>query len=288
MQTRRLSSASRASRKLELKFTRFVGVSLGGGKSDKACVAVLEYYPEHQKVFLSRLFEKIKTEGEISADLKIHEVLEAHQEGLHAVAFDVPLQMPKCIRCPLPCPGYERCTEPEIKWMWKWTHSRNSKKRPKKLFTPYTQSCSEMYVQTELEEPFILSDTLGSNIAPLVARAHFIKRRFGHRAISIHPKLSIWRIGRSLKVAKSHLRHHRHSVGGDESRHIILEALSKNNVAFMYHQDLKAMVENSHAFEAFICALTVFLRYRGQTEKRPLDFPKEEEWLEFPISHIKW
>lgn len=288
MQKRRLSSAARTPDKPDLKFTRFIGVSLGGGKADKACVAVLEYYPEHEKVFLSRLFEKVKTEGEISADMKIQEILESHQEGLNTVAFDVPLQMPKCIRCELVCPGYERCNEPEIKWMWKWTRGRNKKKRPGKLFTPYTQSCAEMYLQNGLEEPFVTSHTLGANVAPLAARAFYIRKRFGKDAIYVHPRLTVWRLGRSLKVAKSHLRFHKHSIGGDESRHIILQALSQNNVAFVYQQDLKSMVENNHAFEAFVCALTAFMRFKGQTEPRPLDFPKEEEWVEFPVTDIRW
>jgi hypothetical protein len=55
----------KASRTSDLKspgdeVVRFIGVSLAGGKSDKACVAVLEYYREKNKIFLSRLFDKIK------------------------------------------------------------------------------------------------------------------------------------------------------------------------------------------------------------------------------------
>ena len=49
------------------KVHRFVGISLSGGKADKACVAVIEYYSLHKKIFLARLYEKIKTEEFISA-----------------------------------------------------------------------------------------------------------------------------------------------------------------------------------------------------------------------------
>jgi hypothetical protein len=39
----------------ENNVVRFIGISLAGGKSDKACVAILEYYPENRKLFLSKL-----------------------------------------------------------------------------------------------------------------------------------------------------------------------------------------------------------------------------------------
>ena len=42
---------------------RFIGISLSGGKADKACVAVVEYFPKFKKLFLSNMFERIKSEG---------------------------------------------------------------------------------------------------------------------------------------------------------------------------------------------------------------------------------
>jgi hypothetical protein len=118
---------------------RFAGLSLGGGKADKACLAILEYYPKHHKVFLAKIFEKIRTEENISADLKIHEILEQYQGMIHTLALDTPWQLPNCLRCKAKCPGYENCKEPHITWMWDYVKERNEKKKPKKLFTPYTQ-----------------------------------------------------------------------------------------------------------------------------------------------------
>lgn len=267
---------------------RFIGVSLGGGKSDKACVAVVEYYPKHHKVFLSRIFEKIKSDENISADLKIHEIIEQYHDEIESVAFDVPMNLPNCMTCKLKCPGYENCKEPQIEWMWNYFRARNKKKKPRKIFTPYTQRAVEMYLATEMDEPFILQHALGANTAPLLGRAHFIARRLHVTKIEVFPKLSLWRIGKSLHVMKSHLRFHKHAVSGEESRRSILHALSTHNVAFVYDQDVKLMIANNHAFEAFICALTAFLKYRGLTEKKPDSFPKNEDWIEFPLEHIKW
>lgn len=267
---------------------RFIGISLGGGKTDKACVAVLEYYPKHKKVFLSRLVEKIKSDEIHSADFKIHEIIEQYHHEVDLIAFDVPFHLPQCLQCKKTCPGIESCKEPHVQWMWEYTRKLHKKKKPRKLFTPYTQRCVELYMSSELEEPFILQHAMGANTAPLLARAMFIKRRLDTPCVEVFPKLSVWRVGRALNVMKSHLRFHKHSIGGEESRREILQALSTHNVAFVYDQDVKLMVENNHAFEAFICALTAFLKFKGQTEPRPPGFPAGEDWIEFPVPAIKW
>ncbi|WP_413575427.1 DUF429 domain-containing protein [Bdellovibrio sp. HCB290] len=266
---------------------RFIGISLGGGKTDKACVAIIEYYPKHKKVFLSRLVEKIKSDEVHSADFKIHEIIDQYRGDINTVAFDVPFRFPVCLRenC---CGGIEDCPKPHVKWMWNYTRKLHKKKKPRKLFTPYTQRCVEMYLSSELEEPFILQHALGANCAPLLARAMYLKRKLDINCIEVFPKLSLWRIGRSLHVMKSHLLFHKHAIGGDESRRAILHALSTHNIAFVYDQDVKLMIENNHAFESFICALTAFLSFKGLTEPRPEGFPSEEDWVEFPVSSIKW
>lgn len=267
---------------------RFAGLSLGGGKADKACLAILEYYPKHHKVFLAKIFERIKTEENISADLKIHEILEQYNGMIHTLALDTPWRTPSCMNCKLKCPGYEHCSEDHIQWMWNYVNSKNQKKKPKKLFTPYTQRAVEMHLASELEEPFQLSNAMGANAAPLLARAAFILRRLHIPAIEVFPKLSVWRIGQSLHVLKSHLRSHKHAAVGEESRKGILKELGEYNVAFVYDQDRRLMIENNHAFEAFICALTAFLEYKGQTEARPKGFPKNEDWIAFPKEKINW
>jgi hypothetical protein len=266
---------------------RFIGISLAGGKSDKACVAVLEYYPDNKKIFLSRLFEKIKSDEKISGDLKIHELITQNQESTQYVAFDTPWNLPACITCKLKCPGYEICNEPHIKWMWQHQDDKLKRKRPKKLFTPYTQRCVEMYFQTELEETFNLHHSMGSNSAPLLARAAFIKKRLNVDCIEVYPMLSLWRLGKALGVMKSHLKNHRAAFGGDEARAQFLLSLNENDIAFIYNQDMKQMIENNHAFEAFLCGFTAYLKFKGLTEKRPKDFPAHEDWIEFPVKDLK-
>ena len=267
---------------------RFAGLSLSGGKADKACLALIEYYPKHHKVFLAKIFDRIKSEENISADLKIHDILEQYQGMIHTLALDTPWRQPHCLRCQLKCPGYEGCAEPHIKWMWDYVKEKNANKKPKKLFTPYTQRAVELHLASALEEPFYLSHAMGANAAPLLARAAFILRRLNVRTVEVFPKLSVWRIGNSLQVLKSHLRSHKHAAVGEDSRRGILKELSEHNVAFLYDQDRRLMIENNHAFEAFICAMTALLEYIGQTESPPKNFPVSEDWILFPKERIAW
>lgn len=275
------------SAKGRFRVRHFSGLALGGGKTDKTCLALLEYYPQHNKIFLSHLYSRIKSEEELSADQQIYQLLSANKQ-LESLAIDTPLKLPKCLRCRLKCPGYEKCGESEIKWMWKFYREKNIRKRPAKLFTPYTERCAELYISSSLEEEFHPPHAVGSNMAPLTARALFLQRRLSLPMMEVYPKLSLWRIGRALGIAMSHLRYHKHAIGGEESREAILDLLIKKNIAFIYEQDAKIMIEFSPAFDAFICALTGYLKFKGQTEPRPKAFPKSEAWIEYPKSIISW
>lgn len=273
----------------DLRLVRFAGVSLGGGKTDKTAVAILEYYPDQKRVFLRSLRDRVSSKkDERTADEALFTTLAEDERDISFLALDVPLQLPKCLRCELKCPGVEACTQPSIKWIREMHQKRDKHKRPNKMFTPYTERAVEIYIANELEEPFHPSQALGANAAPLTARAHYFRKRLNIPMVEVYPKLSLWRIGSALSIPLSYLRFHKHSVGSEEARLYILKRLIDKEIAFIYQQDLRAMVENNVAFEAFLCALTAFLKYRGQTEKRPNGFPKDELWIDFPRERIQW
>ena len=162
------------------------------------------------------------------------------------------------------------------------------KKSPPRLFTPYTERCVEQYLASELEEPFHLSHALGSNVAPLTARAQFITRRFNLPLVEVFPRLSLWRIGNALNMPKSQLRLYRHWEGGEESRRLVIQRMMDRNLAFIYDQDFRLLVESPHAFDSFICALTALLDFLGHTEARPKGFPRSESWLAIPKKVFPW
>ena len=77
-------------------------------------------------------------------------------------------------------------------------------------------------------------------------------------------------------------------MDGELSRDVILSSLIKADIAFIYNQDLKTLVSDSHAFEALICALTGYLKFRGQCEGKPEDFPRSGGWIEVPRQIVNW
>jgi hypothetical protein len=261
---------------------------LSGGKNDKACVAVIEYFPKYHKIFLTKIYDRIVGDLNISADQKIIEIFETYKDSIESIAVDTPFQLPLCVPCEIKCPGSENCKEEHIQWMKKQIQKKQKKKKVKKQFTPYTQKSVEFIINEDLEENFQLPHSLGANSAPLVARCIFLRKRFQANWIEVYPKLSIWRIGRSMNISKADLRFHKHAVTGNEVRETILEELVDHKLAFVYDQDKKVMVQNNHAFEAFMCALTGFLKFFNQTEGRPKDFPANESWIDFPKEKIKW
>jgi len=261
---------------------RFAGLCLGGGKGQKTCVAIFEYYSKHEKVFLSRIYDKLGPREDRSSDEILYNLLTQEERNIDLLALNVPWTLPKCMRCQLPCPGHDHCEEPEIEWMWERHRKRGEGKRPNKIFTPYTQRCVELFIAEELEEVFHPPDALGANIAPVTARAYYLSRRLKIKMLEVYPQLSLWRIGRKLGLTKNALRYHKHAVDGEENRWHILKKLVDENIAFVYDQDIRILAQDSSAFEAFICGLTAYLYQVGKCEERPQGFPPEETWIAFP------
>jgi hypothetical protein len=160
-----------------LRMVRFAGVSLGGGKTDKTAVAVIDYFPDQKRVFLRTLKDKLSGKDGATADEALYVLLTKEESDLSLIAFDVPLQLPKCFRCELRCPGVEKCVQPEVKWMRNVHKGRAKEKRPNKMFTPYTERAAEIFIAHKLEEAFHPPHAMGSNAAPLTARARFLPRR---------------------------------------------------------------------------------------------------------------
>lgn len=271
---------------LNISKKRFAGVFLGGSKNERTSVAVLEYFPKYKKVFLKGLYERIPLKKDISSDTQLISLLEKTEKPINMLAINTPLVFPKCLRCRLKCPGQEKCKQAEIKWLWKYHNKKSKTKRPNKVFAPYTQRCAEVYLSNELEEPFFPSDAFGSNMAPLTVRTNFLLKRLKVKTIEFNPKVSIWRIGRSLNIQKSYLRFYRHSMESAQGREYVLQELIRRNIAFLYSQDLKLLVESPNCFDAFFGAMTAYLKYKKQVEMRPKGFPKNEGWIEFPKREI--
>ncbi len=276
-----------SSKRKNFKVVKFAGLTLGGGKGRKTCLAIIEYFIKEKKLFLTELHDKIEESDKLSADSKIIQILDKHKKELHSIGIDAPLKMPKCIRCRLRCPGHEKCQEPEIRWMWKLHKKKEPKKRPNKIFTPYTERCVEQYISAEIHQDLASDHALGSNRAPLAARAMYLKRRVhGVPTFEVMPKVSLWRLGQQVGLSKSQLLKYKTLTEGEDIRQRILDKWTEGDLSFIYHRDFKLMVKDAFAFESFICAYTTFLKSKGLCEKKPKGFPNSEPWIVFPKENI--
>jgi hypothetical protein len=281
-----LSSKSSRSPKLNFsEFSRFIGISLSGGKSDKACVSFVDKYKDTERLILSTLIERVRTEEFISADLKLHEMLVQNKHLLHSVAVDAPLSLPYCLNCRLKCPGYEVCEVESIRWMRERKMlQQESKHRPRKMFTPYTQRAADLFLSSVECGSLDTQDALGANLAPVTARALFMARRLKVRWLEVSTRHAVWRLGLELRMPKTKLMSWRSSVGGEDTRRLFLTQLQEKTGIFIYHQDVRSLVENHHAFEALVCAVVAFLESVKKTEHPPGDYPKGEHWVHIPTS----
>lgn len=272
----RSSAAANAARPAGERL-RFVGISLSGGKTDKTSLAVVEYYPDQERIFLAELVDKVRPEEAVSSDEKIRDFVEGRKVDCVSVTFDAPLTLPPLLRDP------ERGeSSPAVKWMRTLDAGANRKKRPRRHLTPYTQRAVELFLAVNFEEKFDVQDALGANLAPLTARASYLARQWPVPSYETMTKIAVWKIGGHFKLTKAPLKKWWNSVGGDEARRVILQSLAERARIFFYQQDLKTMVENPHAFEALVCAYVGLLKYQGRVEPAPPGFPAGEGWIEIP------
>lgn len=280
------TSLSKGENKISVPYVRFVGLSLGGGKSERTSITILDYYTQQKKLVVSRLFDRLYSDGVISSDLKLYETIREYETNLQILAIDVPLSEPKCFRCELKCPGYESCEEPEILWMWKQFKNDLKINKNHKLFTPYTRRCAEMHWSKELEGSWSLGDALGANQAPLLARAKFLLRRLEEvhdlKVIEVIPRLSLLRWSYKHKLLKYMVSDVRSSTKGIESREYVISKLIEELGLFVYDQDRTLYCDSLVSFDSLLAALTAFWKFQNRCEAQPKSFPRTEHWIDVP------
>lgn len=152
------------------------------------------------------------------------------------------------------------------------------------MFTPYTQRALDLFLQELEEDNLEIQQALGANLAPMTARALFIKRRLELPTFEVAPKISVFRLGQKLGVNKTHLLNYRSTTHGEDARRTFLQSLIDKTGLFIYQQDLKILIESYHAFDSLICAIVGQLHSQGKAEPAPDDFPAKAGWAVFPKS----
>jgi len=87
------------------------GLSIGGGRKENFFFALLEFFPDSKRWFLTSLHQVKESLGKDS-----DEVLQkwTHDYELKELILDFPLTLPPCHTCKLLCPGIKKCAEASV------------------------------------------------------------------------------------------------------------------------------------------------------------------------------
>lgn len=294
------------SRVLPLQPRRYLGLELAGAKNQKTALAVLEYYPREQKVFLLDVYDRIAGHDDQTGDEALLDALEEFTtEGASSdrgrvakMGVNVPISLPPCISCTRKsCIQSGKCSDPSVKWMR--DQIRKASESPDhgmnvREFTPYTQRPFEIWARYHIlpklaeDFRFEIDEALGGNRAPLTARMHYLRRHLGKiPLVEVWPKLTISSIASALGLPKRLILNYRKLEEGYAARVELLETIAMKKGVFIYDRDLKKLGQSLTAFDAFVCAYTALLADRDMTVKPPRGFPKEGGWVEyFPLQGL--
>jgi hypothetical protein len=283
---------------------RYLGLELSGAKNPKTAVAVLEFYPKEQKIFLLDILDRIpeksgsektanERNGQASADEQLLSLIEELTEdspkrGRKKVRMgvNVPLELPPCIGL-----GRSARCNSAIKWMRDITRKAQRSHQVKVLeFTPYTQRPVELWIRYQVlpkllpHERFEIDETLGGNKAPLTARMTYLKPHLKNlELIEAWPKLTVAALAGPLGLSKRTVSTYRRLEEGVQAREEILEALVEQRDVFVYDKDIRKLAMSLSAFDAFLCAYTALLSDLEQTVDAPPGFPAATGWVHYPL-----
>ncbi len=282
---------------------RYLGLELAGAKNQKTAIAVLEYYPREQKVFLLDVYDRISGHDDQTGDEALLETIReaaASERGrVTKMGVNVPLDLPPCIPCTKKtCMMVAKCTDPTIKWMREQTRKASENRDldiAVKEITPYTQRPFEIWARYQILPKlaeafrFEVDEALGGNRAPLTARMHFLKHHLtGIPLVEVWPKLMISSIATALGLPKRLILNYRKLEEGYAARVELLETIAMKKGVFIYDRDLKKLGASLTAFDAFICAYSAVLSDRDMTVKPPKGYPKTGGWVEyFPLTGVR-
>jgi len=284
--------------------SRYIGLSLGGAKSERTCVTVIDYYHQQDKAFVVDIFDSIGPEADLNADDVLLSIIEElfgneseHKEerefmasfgqpSVRILAADAPLSFPPCLlECEKSCGGYEECKRPAVKWMRaQYTKQKKVNSRTKH-FTPYSQRPVDLYFRYKYPRENLFQDeTMGANIAPQAARMSYVRRKLPAdlRLIEVWPKLAVFSVQKALRMTQRDVLDYRHLERGVHIRSRFIERLAEKTSLFVYDRDLKKFVTNVCAFDSLVCAWVALLTDLDKVQKFRSDLPLDTGWIQVP------
>ena len=263
------------------KFSRFIGLDLGGGKSRNTAVALLEQNGQDLRVTFVDTRTPAKTPFYDSPLIGF--LLEHQRDTLLAV--NAPLTLSVCLRCQdKHCPGLGACTKPVVKWFQNegeqlvWQGRKRKSSKPST--TPYTQRACEIILHKK--HGIMPREVLGQGMGPLTARANYLCKalngnfQLNQNMIEVFPKATIHNL-----VSPMHAQGYKREVRTWRFRAEILEAISDKLKFDIWRE---GCLKNDHCFDAVICAYTGYL-WASQGWELPeadREIVEEDGWIWFP------
>jgi len=284
----------------ETQKKRYLGLHLGGAKSDRTAVVVFDVFEEeepkggHFKRFLVDIFSGIRGEPEEGADENLLRIVKENQENLRWIGVDAPLSLPPCILCQLECPGAQNCSVEAVKWMRRDLEGRLIQPRRGKRhkpIAPYIERPVDVFLRQYLGEGFgqvAISEALGATTASKAGRMQYLMRHLKdrngnpHALIEVNPTLSLALLKEEFNLTTRDLKYYRDLQEGGSVRMRILDRINEENKVFLYENDIGTLVSSLPAFYAFLCAYTAYLSDLGCTVAPEEGFPKESGWVAIP------
>jgi hypothetical protein len=282
----RVSSAS-STHQHELGVSRFIGLSVGGAKSDRTCLTIIDYYRKQEKSFVVDIFEGICADNDRTADEVLFELLkEIKAEGpaVKIMAVDAPLSFPPCaFGCEESCQGYDRCKRPAVRWMRTQYTKEKAKNHRLKHFTPYGQRPVDLYFRYKFPEENLFQDeTMGANLAPQAVRMNYLKKHLDDQLVEVWPKLALYSLHKPLKISKREILDYRNLERGAGIRQKLIDKLSAESKMFIYERDMKKFLTNVSAFDSLVCAWVALLTDLERVVQYKSDLPIETGWVQVP------
>lgn len=274
----------------------FIGVSLGGARSDRTCIVVLGLNSKTAQFYWSDFYEGIgpklsashlENPDQIFIEL-IHEIAadsKKNQSFIQSIAVDSPLSLPPCFpACLEECNGYEDCAKPSVRWMNEECLRQRAENPKVKYFTPYTQRPVDLHFKYSGIPVEVLPDeTLGSNSAPVAARAQYLRKRLSaFQWIEVWPKFSIYSLQNFLGIQLHECLAYRDVEEGLKMRKKIFNQIVIRTGLVIETAESDKCVANVHLLEAFICAWVGILHFMGKTVQHPKHLPLSSGWIEVP------
>lgn len=264
---------------------RYLGLALGGGKSDRTALTVIDYYRPQHKAFVIDAFDAIGSHDQYTADEVLLEIM--HEMGaVKLLAVDAPLTLPPCMpTCARECKSVTACKRPAVKWMAGQYRKAKAKNPKLKCFTPYTQRPVDLYFRYEHPqlEPF-QDETFGANLAPVAARMQYLKQRLQPKLklAEVWPKLALFHSAKALGLPKDEALYYRHLEDGAGVRESFVQSIMDHSHLFIYDRDAKKFAANITAFDSLVCAWVALRAGQGRTVKFKKGLPLDSGWIELP------